>query len=622
VKPFFLARRDALACALLFVLCTTFWWRVLFTNEVLLPNYLGGFAPFGSDPNAPWNLLRWDSLGQYFPWRYFAASELAQGRIPLWNPHQFAGTPLLANGQSAVFYPLSLPFWLFDTARAFGLSAWLHSLLAAFGTYFLARRWQFSRASSVLCAVIFAFSGYLTTWVSLPTLSNTASWLPLLLLLFERARADESTSRDSIVFGIAFACALLAGHPQIFFYCGVALALRALLCPQPGRALGVLGKGSLLCLSLAAIQLLPMLELARVGHRAAQGGASAAGWGFVKNNALPPSDYLSLLFPGGPSLSFSENFGYIGVVAALLAIAVVVFGMIGVIRGKSPSSEWGFSTVLAVFGLLYALATPLAQGFYFAVPGLAQMGGTGRAFILWTLGVALLAAFALELLRAKVRSNSTVLSCGVLVLLSLELFAANWNVQPTAAREAIYPQTELLTFLQEQTKGGGRILFLTPRQSWLPSEALREGTHPRGVLPPNGATIYGLNDVNGYDSLAPLSYRNFVADGENAPVSPPLNGNMILLENIESPSLDQLDVRWVVSEKALDSQSLGDYKKIDNCFVYSRNVGDSPKLSGLDFAPGVRDGQYQPQSFRLGAFISLCTLALCAFVWSAHHKKS
>jgi hypothetical protein len=73
----------------------------------------------------------------------------ARRHIPLWNPYQFAGTPFVANGQSAVFYPLNLPFWLFDVARAFGISAFLHTLLSGIATYFLAQRWGRSRAASL-----------------------------------------------------------------------------------------------------------------------------------------------------------------------------------------------------------------------------------------------------------------------------------------------------------------------------------------------------------------------------------------------------------------------------------------------------------------------------------------
>ena len=187
---------DLLPVLALVLLALIYWSKVLFTGQVLLPGHmLGGFAPFGAESNAPWNILQWDGLGQYYPWRFFAAQRLHLGRIPLWNPHQFAGTPFLANGQSAVFYPPNLVFWIMDPARAFGWAAFLHTLLAAIGTYFLARQWNLSRAASLVAAIAFGFCGYLSAWAMLPTLAETASWLPLTLLLLERSVEEAAPSQ-------------------------------------------------------------------------------------------------------------------------------------------------------------------------------------------------------------------------------------------------------------------------------------------------------------------------------------------------------------------------------------------------------------------------------------------
>lgn len=603
----------------LFFLCTLYWSSVLFTDQVLLPgDFLRGFAPFGSDPKAPWNLLQWDALGQYYPWRVFAARQLQEGLIPLWNPHQFAGAPFVANLQSAVFYPLNLPFWLFDVARAFGISAWLHSLLACFGTYALAQRWKLSRLSSVLAAIAFAFGGYLTSWIVLPTLADTASWLPLIVLLFERV-IEERKRRDIAVFVIAFTCAMLAGHVQVFFYIGCALFLQACLFPRFDIALQKLAALALPTVALGAIQLLPTMELARLGHRASQGGPSADGWGFVKGNALPFSDLGSLFLPGPPLLSFSENFGYVGILTMLLAAGAIV----GAAVQRKLEGPALFALVLALFGLLYALATPLAQLFYYMVPGLSQMGGTGRAFVLWNLGLALAAGFGLDFIRRKTAGKASSpsslaavgLPCLALLLVTAELFAASWNLQPRAPRATIYPETELTTYLKTTVKTDERILFVTPRNKWAASEdyaaAGSERQHPAGVLPPNGAMVYGLNDVSGYDSLTPLAYRQFVADGEKSDPSPMRNGNMLLLNNPRSQALDQLNVRYVVSAEPLsDAGTL--LKTFENSYVYQRPLIDMPRLDGTYFSPGFTNEKYQPGTFRFGAFLSLCTLSFLA----------
>jgi hypothetical protein len=598
------------------VLALCYWGEVFFTAGVLLPGaMLRGFAPFGGDAQAPWNLFQWDALGQYFPWRFYAAQQLQAGVLPLWNPHQFSGAPFIANGQSAVFYPLNFVFWIASgtsgIARAFGISALLHTLLAGLGTYALLQSWKLSRASSLLGAVAFSFCGYLAAWVVLPTLANTASWLPLCVLLLERSAARGSGKRivPFLFLCAALACALLAGHAQVFFYILIALFLRALFLPKIGRALGTFFLACGGCALLSAIQILPILELARNGHRAGS-TPSTAGWSFLKERALQISDLPSLFIPAWPHLSFSENFGYIGLGVLLLAAIAIIAFLSRRSKIKMHNSKFAFALALSVFGLLYATATPLAQAFYFGVPGLSQMGGVGRALVLWSFGAALLAALGLDTLRA--RWSTPAIPVVALLLVFGELFGNSFSAHPTAPSATIYPPARLTQFLQSKSNPEARVFFLTPRNSWLPNEVLQQmgRNHPPGVLPPNGAMVYGLYDVAGYDSLASRAYREFLAAGEGSDVSPPLNGNMILPENVASPALDALSVRFVVSQSPLEPANLREITRLDDCIVYERALKNVPRRDGKDFSPGWKNEKYQPESFRLGAFLSLLALGL------------
>jgi hypothetical protein len=414
------------------------------------------------------------------------------------------------------------------------------------------------------------------------------------------------------------ACAMLAGHAQIFFYILVALVLRMLFLPGKGRAVLALFTAFAGCCFMAALQILPTLELARNGHRAG-GGPSMDGWNFLVPRALQIGDLPSLLIPGWPHLSFSENFGYIGFGTFLLAATAVLFLFL---NSKLPKGHWApgtghylFAITLTFFGLLYATATPLAQAFYFTVPVLSQMGGVGRALILWSLGGALMAALGLNALQHRL-SAVRVLPLIALALVTAELFGNGMIAYQTAPREVVYPATEVTTFLKERSKPDARVLFITPRGGWLPTEVLQGNgrNHPPGVLPPNGAMVYGIHDVNGYDSLASRAYREFVAQGEGGDVSPPLNGNMILLENPTSPALDALQVRYVVSQQSLEAPNLKVALRVDDCVVYERTMANEERREGSEFSPGWRDGKYQPESFRFGVFLSLLALGVASGV--------
>ncbi len=654
-----LSHQHARALGLLTLFALALWGRVLFTGQVLLPGaMLSGFAPFGGNPQAPWALLQWDSLAQYYPWRHFAGQELRAGHIPLWNPFEFTGTPFVANAQSAVFYPLNLPFWVFDTAYAFGVAAFTHSLLALFSTYFLCQSWQLSRAASIVAAIAFAWCGYLMAWALLPTLFSTASWLPLCLLLFEKSSEDGTKSRGAIWALVgALACALLAGHAQIFFYIVLALALRQMFLRKRGRGfivlLGALGGAALLSL----IQILPTLELARYGHRATDAATSSA-WQAVRERALQFAQLPSLFVPGWPTTSFDENFGYIGLGVALLAIAGLfwrdrqpkpvisrdvpsiseqkpsISRDVPSIREEKPSisrdvpsmsgnrGKW-FAFALAIFGLLYALATPLAQLFFFGVPGVSQMGTPGRALVLWSLGAALLAGFGVDFLRAKFKSS--LVPVVALLIIAVELGFNAFAVQPTAPRAQIYPATTLTTWLQARVDSNNRVLFYTPRTQWLPREAFRAPqTHPMGAMPPNGALVYRLHEVNGYDSLSLRQYRAYINGEEFTRIggqevegaSPAFNGNMVLINNLNSQVLDSLALRYIVVPQSLDLGDNAPKGKIvfsaDGCNVWERPLAGQARINGAAFSPGWKNGGYNPETFRLGAFVSLCALGLCS----------
>src|ERR1051326_3081074 len=71
-----------------------------------------------------------DLVTMFYPWRTFAAAAIRHGKLPLWNPHILAGAPFLANGQSAVFYPVNFLYYLLPVRTAWPLRLMLQIVLA------------------------------------------------------------------------------------------------------------------------------------------------------------------------------------------------------------------------------------------------------------------------------------------------------------------------------------------------------------------------------------------------------------------------------------------------------------------------------------------------------------
>src|SRR5579859_2481553 len=76
------------------------------------------------------NILITDPVRQQYPWRWLAVSFEKSGEFPLWNPYNFAGTPLLANFQTAAFYPLNILLFIFPFSFGWSMLILLEQLLA------------------------------------------------------------------------------------------------------------------------------------------------------------------------------------------------------------------------------------------------------------------------------------------------------------------------------------------------------------------------------------------------------------------------------------------------------------------------------------------------------------
>ena len=118
-----------LALAALALLSVLFWSDCLFGPDTpLAAEFQAEMEPWRSEAHLPpvtrpWDALLWDGVAQFYPWRLLAARSMRAGQLALWNPHQFCGYPLVANGQSALFYPPNWLLALVDVKWGLGLLA-------------------------------------------------------------------------------------------------------------------------------------------------------------------------------------------------------------------------------------------------------------------------------------------------------------------------------------------------------------------------------------------------------------------------------------------------------------------------------------------------------------------
>ncbi len=391
---------NLLPVVLLLVLTGLFFWRILTPDPTNQRAFPAG-----------------DFTYQFYAYQSYAASELAQGRLPLWIPYVYGGHPFAADIQAGLFYPISLVVNLLSGGNlslyALEVQAILHFFLAATFTYLFVQRRISSIFGGLVAAVTFAFGGYLTTYPALQlAILEVQTWLPLILLLLdiladaltgphggfaarppspnlgrERGAGGRVRVVAAVLAGLTLSVSILAGHPQAFMFVGYAavayLAYRLLgpgaravrarrwadaarLAAYPALFL-VIGFGT------AAIQLLPTLEYMPLTTRASLGyDAAAVGYN--------PKDLMQVLFPTlGPWAAL-----YVGIVPLVLALTAPLA------RWSREVAFWGG---MALFGLLLSLGghVVLYDALYLLAPGFGIFRQQERGAVLWSLAVAILA---------------------------------------------------------------------------------------------------------------------------------------------------------------------------------------------------------------------------------------
>jgi hypothetical protein len=567
----------------LVVIVSFFFWKF----------FLKGLIPFPGDfvvgMYYPWLDYKWGFLtgvpiknpivadvpSFMYPMQTFAFDLVKKGNWPLWNPRILAGIPLLANFQSAPLSPTFFLYFLFDKGIAWSFQIILAHLLAALFTYLLLRRWQVSKWGSILGGIVFAFSGYNLIWSQWNGHVLTAAFIPL-ILLFEDKWLKEKNYLSGIGIAVVFCLQIFSGYPQTIIYSALAVGLYWIVIIWGEKdiirktvfliILFVLGLG------LAAPQLLPGKELFSLSQWQLE--PHPYGWAF-----LPWKKTITFLAPDffgnhatknywGPQ-DYTSNTGFVGVVALILCLL-----SISLIKKRK---EVLFAAILLIVSLFVSYPTFVSIFLWkYNLLGM-RSSSAHRALVLFNLAVALLAGFGYDLAKLKIKlrlklisilipflilfgfglyvyrihsivglrnlvlptavliSSSFILLLKpkirlVFILLSIiELFYFGWKFTPFSSRNLVFPKTPVLEFLMDQTKPF-RIV----------------GSR---VIPVNLAMPYGLESLEGYETMRPSLASRFLAsiNSESATASPA--GRYGIIDNVTSPLLDLVNTKYYLSLK-------------------------------------------------------------------------
>lgn len=384
----------------LFIPTVVLFWDIVFAGRVLF-----------------WGV----PLMQFGPWYQLAVDAIRAGEVPLWNPLVGNGAPLLANYQSALFYPPNWLHLLIPSAQAMSSLMVAHVLWAGLGMWFFSRALGLRPLARLVSALSFMLSGYFVSRLAFPSIGSAFSWIAWLLWAGERLVVERRVWKQGTVLGFCLGMQWLSGHAQTSFYSGLALGAFLLWRSWSGacrsrREFWELGKtavlAGLLAFGIAAVQLLPTAELQQLSQRA--GGVE---YSFAMTYSLWPLRLIAFLAPrffGHPATgnywgyccNYWEDNAYVGLLPLLLAVAAV--GRAIKTRGSGlapkmvgsldPGSTTPFFAGLALLGLILAFGvhTPIYPLVFRYVPGFGQFQAPARLLCFWTVGVSVLAGIGAE----------------------------------------------------------------------------------------------------------------------------------------------------------------------------------------------------------------------------------
>lgn len=490
--------------------------------------------------------------------RDFVARELRAGRLPTWNPKNFAGAPFVGGGYS----PFELPYYFAPGPVTVAWISLLESVTAGLGMWlFLRRCLNLSYLAAALASWCAPLTGFMTLWHGFSTIGPVC-WLPWLLMAIDGA-VKRPRGWGSQGVAVVTALVLLAGHIGIAglvlltagFYAIWLLSEAALqrqwrLVMSSAAAIGL---GWFLGFAISAAALLPLADYVRTGARVDSHSGGLEERPPEGLQALPaivrPDVY------GGRTranwtrtvqsgLIESSSSAYAGLLAALWLAPLAACH-------PRLRSQAVFMTLLALLSLSWTLDVPGVVQFLRSGPMRPLVSLSYNRWVFATSdAILILAAIGLDALRIRsprfrwrwtIPMVVTTVFCGWCIyrlftltrkldeqgfsscyllgaglsVMALVGWAATFRTGPHAKWVRILVigllPLELFGFAWDERRQADRKLYF-PRVPILEQLATLPQGRVWGVgcLPPNLNQVYGLEDVRGYDAVDPRNYIKLI----------------------------------------------------------------------------------------------------------------
>lgn len=339
-----------------------------------------------------------DIIDQIYPWKKLTIATLQNGEIPFWNPYSFSGTPHLANYQSSTFSITNLFYFLLEFNKAWALAVLAQPLMAGIFTFMFIKSLKRSSIASLISAISFMFSGFLTTWMGYTTLGLAIGFLPLGLFAIEKYTHTRKIY-FLILLSLVFPLSFFSGHFQTSLYFSIflfAYILFKYIDTKNKKDFAYLFSFSFLGLLLAMPQILPSIEFYFSSVRSSV---------FQKIEAVPIKYLTTIISPDyfGNPVTRNNYFGnYIewASFSGTLTFFLALFSLL------NKNKFVVFFLISALISILISLDTFVTDALVRIQIPVLSTSALGRVLVIFSFSISVLAAFGLDYLVDQLKTGN------------------------------------------------------------------------------------------------------------------------------------------------------------------------------------------------------------------------
>lgn len=536
-----------------------------------------------------------DLTNFFWPVIYFVKIQILQfHNFPLWNNLILAGTPLLPDPQSPLFYFPNIIFLFLPINTAFLTLIFLHLFLGAYFCFLAAKKgFNFSNKTSLFIATLYLISPKLAGFLEAGHLGLVFSytWIPL-ILLSTIVIAKKQQLLWALILTVSLAAVFMT-HTVIFLISILSATLLLIYnlsevkkFANKRRVILLFATSLILFLGLAAVELLPQLEWSGQTTRflLLQDKDVYPKWRSLKEFsqvALNPMFFLNI------DQIDTEKWIPLGIFPFILALVGFY-----TLKKKLKITLTIFSIIILLLSLnnispFYRLLTNL--------PIYDLLRVSTRFWSILLLIVYFLAGFAVETLSKKHFNKKLIVFLVILSLAELTFLSGGRLFKPVPKNNL--NNQKIISFLK-QDKDRFRIFCLNR------------------CISQKEAAENNLELLDGYNTLI---QKNFYQQAWQLTGSywnyytlsiPPIGTYTLEKLKPDPKSLGEYNVKYIISTYSLDNSNFLLKEKINNYYIYQNSLflsrayylGDNQQSPAVisHFLPNAVDVQINnPTSTRL-----------------------